>query len=133
MFCFWSRRVVRPPAVAPGRRGRLVVGAVDVLLPTPVRGVVGLHGVDVARGLGHLCGALPTLEFSRTPGPRRRLASFVRFETYQTVSAGASGLSRTSPVARFTTLPIEQPVFHGEGAQSQVVQEPFQIRHTPPR
>ena len=58
---------------------------------------------------------------------------FVRFEDYQTVTVGASGLSRTSPVARFTTLPIEQPVFHGEGAQSQVVQEPFQIRHTPPR
>ena len=42
-----------PPAVAAGRGARLVVCAVDVLFSAPVRGVVGLHGVDVARGLGH--------------------------------------------------------------------------------
>ena len=41
-------------SLAAACRGRLVVGAVDVLFPAPVRGVVGLHGVDVARrGLSH--------------------------------------------------------------------------------
>ena len=58
-----SRRVVRFTTVAPGRRARLVVGAVDVLFPAPVRGVVGLHGVDVARGFGHFCCSSPCSSF----------------------------------------------------------------------
>ena len=57
-------------SLAAACRGRLVVGAVDVLFSTPVRGVVRLHGVDVARrGLGHRECSL--VEFSRLLAPGR--------------------------------------------------------------
>ena len=63
---------------------------------------------------------------------RRRLASRGPFRAYQTVTVGASGLSRTSPVARYHPAKIEQPAFSWRDL-SQAIQGPFQIRHTPPR
>ena len=79
----------------------------------------------MARGLGHFCGELSLVEFSRTPGPRRGLASSGRSDLSKGVPAGASMASGSRPGSRETTAKSQPWHFHRvSGALSGAIQNP---------
>ena len=111
------RRVVRAPAVAPGRGARLVVRAVDVVFSTPVRGVVGLHGVDVPRrGWPRGFGVIALVEFSRFApgGPRFRARTNpanqrLTREAFVPRAVPSPGSQSNGAAETFTASPIANP------------------------